>query len=83
MGCFVLTLLAGYVVRALLPDSSLGHFLGSWDGALIAFVVAWFSYVVANVVITLAGYPCFVRDSGSHVQSNVPADRCAAAELIR
>lgn len=67
MSGFAVTLLAGYVAGELFPGSSLGAFLGTWFGLLMSFAGAWLAYVAASGVLALAGYPCFVRDTGSHV----------------
>ena len=67
MSGFVVTLLAGYVARELFPESALGAFLATRFGVLVAFAGAWATYVVATVVLALAGRPCFTRDPASHV----------------
>jgi hypothetical protein len=67
LACFVLTLLGGYVARERFPESSLGAFFGTWVGVLIGFIGSWMAYVAATVVLALAGHPCFVRDTTSHV----------------
>jgi hypothetical protein len=65
LSCFVVTLLAGYVVRVLSPNSALGGFLGSAGGVLVAFAGAWLAFVVAWVLLTLAGHPCLADPRAS------------------
>jgi hypothetical protein len=71
---FVLYLLGGVSIYHLAPETTIGSFLHTWTGAVIAFVVGFIVFSLLGGALTLAGYPLSKRAVGVMSNSTPHAD---------
>lgn len=65
---FVLYLVGAVSIYHLAPETTIGSYLHTWVGAVLAFVIGFIVFSLLGAVLTLKGYPLSRR--GAKVVSN-------------